>query len=330
MTRDGGDNPHVPGILGARPAAAPSPGTALRSLLAGPRALVLPGVADAGGALLVAGAGFDACYLTGAGMANLQLGVADVGLLTLPELAVQVRRVADATAMPVLVDGDTGHGGPLAVMRTVHLVESAGAAGLQIEDQESPKRCGHFDRMRVVPVEEMVAKIVSARRARQDDDFVIVARTDARAVLGPDAALARARAYRAAGADALFIEAPESTEELEYFGRVLAGVPLVANVVDGGRTPSLPAAALERMGYTLILHANLLSRVMAKAGLAALRQLRHDGGTENLRDQILTWQERQELYGLGRLDDLADDLRRQAACVLTPPPGDGDPPGRPD
>lgn len=304
-----------PGMLGGRSPARPSPGARLRSLIARPGALVMPGVVDAAGALLVERAGFDACYLTGAGVANAQLGVADIGLLTMTEMAVQAQRVADATPLPVLVDGDTGHGGPIAVMRTVHTFEAAGAAGVQIEDQELPKRCGHFDRKQVVPLADMVAKVLAARAARRDEDFVIVARTDARAVLDVNAALARARAYATAGADVVFVEAPESVAELELFARELAGVPLVANVVEGGRTPSVGTAALERMGYQVVLHANLLLRVTARAGLAALRELRSQRGSDHLQDQMLSWQERQELFGLNRLDTLEDELGRQAKSI---------------
>lgn len=307
----------LPGLLGGRsPVAQPSPGARLRSLIAGPEPLVLPGVVDAAGALLVERAGFGACYLTGAGVANAQLGVADVGLLTMTEMAVQVQRVADATRLPVLVDGDTGHGGPIGVMRTVHRFETAGAAGIQLEDQEAPKRCGHFDRKRVVPVADMVGKILAARTARRDPDFVVVARTDARAVLDPEATLARARAYARAGADVLFVEAPESVAELAWFARELAGVPLVANVVEGGKTPQVSTAELARLGYRIVLHANLLLRVTAQAGLAALRDLREHGGSERLPDRMLGWQERQELFGLDRLDRLEDQLGHQADSIV--------------
>lgn len=309
------DDP-VPSPLGGRSPDRVAPGARLRSLLARPEALVLPGVVDAAGALLVERAGFDACYLTGAGVANAQLGVADIGLLSMTEMAAQAQRVADATPLPVLVDGDTGHGGPIAVMRTVHAFEAAGAAGIQLEDQEAPKRCGHFDRKQVVPVADMVAKILAARRARRDEDFVIVARTDARAVLDVEATLVRARAYARAGADVLFVEAPESVAELERFARELAGVPLVANVVEGGRTPQVGTAALERMGYKIVLHANLLLRVAAQAGLAALRELHRHRGSEHLQDRMLGWQERQELFGLDRLDAIEDALGDHAESIV--------------
>lgn len=280
----------------------------LHELLHGARAVIVPGVVDALGARLVEQAGFAACYVTGAGIANAQLGLPDVGLLSLSETADYVARIADATSLPVIADADTGFGGPISVMRTVHLYERAGAAGIQIEDQVIPKRCGHFSGKRLVSTEEMLAKIDAARLARRNPHFAIIARTDARAVLGFEAALERARAYANAGADAIFVEAPESVEELRRIPRELGSVPLVVNIVEGGLTPQLPASELEALGYRVILHANLLLRAMLRAGQQALAYLREHGESDGLQERIVSWQERQALVNLEQVDALEDQL----------------------
>jgi 2-methylisocitrate lyase-like PEP mutase family enzyme len=279
----------------------------LRDLLAAAQPLVLPGVSDPLGARLTDRAGFCAAYATGAGIANAQFGVADVGLVSLGEVVEQVERITDATDRPVIVDGDTGHGGPLSVMRTVHLLERAGAAGVQLEDQQMPKRCGHFDGHQLVDTAEMVAKIHAARRARgaQDEEaMVIVARTDARGVYGIDEALRRGHAYLEAGADALFIEAPQGVDELERIGKEFSGVPLVANVVEGGKTVPLSVAELSDLGFSIILYANFLMRAMAFAGQRALAYLAEHGETNGFTDEILPWRQRQELFALPSLTAL--------------------------
>jgi 2,3-dimethylmalate lyase len=291
----------------------------LRELLTNAQPLVLPGVSDALGARLADRAGFAACYATGAGIANAQFGVADVGLVSLGEVVEQVERITDATHRPVIVDADTGHGGPLSVMRTVHLLERAGAAGIQLEDQRMPKRCGHFDGHQLVDSGEMVAKIHAARRARSGPDseaLVIIARTDARGVYGIDEALRRAHQYLDAGADGLFIEAPRGVAELERIGREFRGVPLVANVVEGGKTVPLTAAELSALGFSIVLYANFLMRAMAFAGQQALRYLAEHGETNGFADRILPWAQRQELFalpGLTALDAAFADVIAGAA-----------------
>lgn len=280
---------------------------ALRALLSAPEPLVLPGVSDALGARLADRAGFVAVYATGAGIANAQFGVADVGLVSLGEIVEQAGRIADATDRPMIVDGDAGHGGPLSVMRTVHLLERAGAAAVQLEDQQTPKKCGHFDGHQLVETGEMVAKLHAARRARSsqgDDALVLIARTDARSVHGIDEALRRGHAYLAAGADALFVEAPRSVDELERIGREFAGVPLVANVVEGGKTAPLSVAELASLGFSIVLYANFLMRAMADAGRRALAHLAEHGETSSWSDRILPWPERQELFALPEMQAL--------------------------
>lgn len=285
----------------------------LRELLAAPGPLVLPGVSDALGARLVERAGFDAVYATGAGIANAQFGVADVGLIDLGSVVGQIGRVSDATDLPLIVDADTGFGGPMSVLRTVHLLQRAGAAGIQLEDQQMPKRCGHFDGHHVVEAGEMVAKIHAVREAtadRGDEALVLIARTDARSAVGLDEALRRGHAYLKAGADVLFIEAPRSADELARIGTEFAGVPLVANIVEGGKTDPLSVDELHRLGFGVILYANFLMRAMAYAGQQALDYLREHRETNGYADRILTWQQRQELFALPELTALDDRFAR--------------------
>lgn len=289
---------------------------ALREALRTGEPLILPGVSDALGARLAERAGFAAAYATGAGIANAQFGLADVGLVSLGEVAAQVSRIAGATGLPVIADADTGFGGALSVMRTTHLLEGAGAAGIQLEDQKMPKRCGHFEGHELVDTEDMVAKVIAATRARSssgDDGLVIVARTDARGVLGLDEAIRRGHAYLGAGADVLFVEAPRTEAELARIGAEFTGVPLVANIVEGGKTPQLPAGELHKLGFTVILFANFLMRVMAKAGQEALAHLRATGDTTALTERTLAWADRQALFALPELDALDADLARAAA-----------------
>ena len=271
---------------------------ALRAALTAGTPLVLPGVTDALGARLVEHAGFAAVYATGAGLANAQYGVPDLGLISLVEVADHVGRLTEATSLPVVVDADTGYGGPLSAMRTVRLLERAGAAGLQLEDQEMPKRCGHFDDHTLIPAGHMQTKIAAVVEARADEALVIVARTDARSAEGIDAAIARGHAYVEAGADVLFVEAPRTVDELEQVGRELAGVPLVVNVVEGGKTPQLELEQYADLGFQVVLYANYLMRSMMTAGREALAHLAEHGETASRASSMATWQERQELFHL--------------------------------
>lgn len=271
---------------------------ALRAALAGDSPLVLPGVTDALGARLVERVGFAAVYATGAGLANAQYGVPDLGLISLAEVVDHVGRLTEATALPVVVDADTGYGGPLSAMRTVRLVERAGAAGIQIEDQQMPKRCGHFDDHSLIPTGHMQTKIAAAAEARTDEALVLFARTDARSAEGIDAAIVRGRAYVEAGADVLFVEAPRTVEELELVGRELAGVPLVVNVVEGGKTPQLEVKQYADLGFQVVLYANFLMRSMMAAGQEALAHLAEHGETVTRTGSMASWQERQRLFNL--------------------------------
>lgn len=268
----------------------------LRALLGDGRLHLTPGVTNAFHGLLAAEAGFDAIFLTGGGIANALLGVPDIGLTTLTETVELARRVAGAIDRPLLADGDTGYGNHLNTMRTVVELERAGVAGLTLEDQVAPKRCGHFAGKRVVPVREMVEKLLAAKKARTDPALVIVARTDALASEGLEATLARARAYVAAGADAIFVEALRTRDELAAIPLAL-DVPCVVNIVEGGATPIVPADELERMGYAIALYANLALRVAGHGVRRAFAALARDGHSGAMAGEMLSWEERQGLVG---------------------------------
>ena len=272
---------------------------ALRAALAADEPLVLPGATDALGARLVESAGFRAVYATGAGLANAQYGIPDIGLVSLGEVVDHAARLTEATVLPVVVDADTGYGGPLSAMRAVRLLERAGAAGVQLEDQEMPKRCGHFDSHALIPTGHMQTKIAAAVEARTDDALVIVARTDARSVHDIDEAIARGRAYAAAGADVLFVEAPRTVDELALIGRELGDLaPLVVNVVEGGKTPQLELKEYADLGFRVVLFANYLMRSMMLAGHEALTHLAEHGETTSRADRMATWEQRQGLFNL--------------------------------
>jgi 2,3-dimethylmalate lyase len=227
------------------------PGAKLRAALAGNGLIVAPGVYDMVSARIADGMGFPVLYMTGYGV-SASLGLPDAGLATYTEMAGRVAQICQGTQTPVICDADTGFGGLLNLERTVRGYEAAGAAAIQIEDQVFPKRCGHTPGRRVIPAEDMVRKIEVAAATRSSPDFLIVARTDARTRLGLDEALRRGEAYAKAGADILFIESPESEEEMARIGRHF-DVPLIANMADGGRTPILPRARLEALGYRIAI-----------------------------------------------------------------------------
>jgi len=260
--------------------------------------LVLPGATDALGLRLVERAGFAAAYITGAGLANALYGLPDLGLTSSGEVLDHVTRLANSTALPLVVDADTGFGGPLAAMRTARLLERAGVAAIQIEDQEMPKRCGHFDHHTLIPAEHMAAKIEAVRQGLQDPATVLIARTDARGVHDVEEALRRATMYRDAGADVLFVEALRSTDELARVGAELRGVPLLVNVVEGGKTPELPVTAYRQLGFEIILYANYLMRSVMHAAAAALTHLAEHGETISRASRMATWQQRQDLFNL--------------------------------
>ena len=277
--------------------------TKLRAAMRKRRAMIVPGAANALFARIVADLGFPAVYVTGAGVANMRLGAPDIGLTTVTELAETTSAIADAIDLPLIVDVDTGFGNPLNVVRTVRLLERAGAAALQMEDQVFPKRCGHFAGKEVIPVAEMVDKIRAAVDTRRDGDLQIVARTDARAIEGLDAALDRSRAYIEAGADATFVEAPVSLDELRCMPAELP-VPQFANMVYGGITPEPGQVALAEMGYSIVLYANVSLQAAIRGAAEALGLLKADGDLSRAASLLTGFDERQRVVGKDLWDAL--------------------------
>lgn len=265
---------------------------AFRATLDGRRALLVPGAANALTARVIEDAGFEAIYVTGAGIANTLLGVPDIGLVTMSEIQATTEAIAEISGLPLVVDIDTGFGNAINTHRTVRVLERAGACAVQIEDQVFPKRCGHFDGKGVIPAREMAAKVRAAAEAREDANFLIIARTDARAVEGLDGALDRARLYIEAGADVTFVEAPVSVDEMARICTELP-VPQVANLVVGGRTPLLPQAELARLGFALVLYANTPLQAAMRAMSEVLGALKRDGDLDAVRDRLADFAERQ-------------------------------------
>ena len=259
---------------------------ALRERMAAPGIVVAPGCYDCISARLVEVAGFDALYVTGSGVSMSALGAPDMGALSFGEILDRVRRICDAVSIPVIADADTGYGGPLNVIRTMREFERAGVSAVQFEDQEWPKKCGHEPGRKVASSREMEQRIKAAADARVDSDVMIVARTDAIALEGFEAALERAERYREAGADILFVEAPQSEVELGQVPKRL-GVPCLANMVEGGRTPVLPFPTLEALGFKVAIYPNSLTRLFARAGQDLLSSLKTTGSTAAMANQML-------------------------------------------
>ena len=280
--------------------------TRFRQLLKAPGIIMAPGAYDCITAKLIETAGFPAVYMTGAGTSVARLGYPDLSLATMTEMLDNAGSIADAVDVPVIADADTGYGGVLNVRRTVRQYERSGVAALHIEDQDFPKRCGHLDDKRVIPVSDMVQKILAAVDARTDDDFTIIVRTDALAVTGWDDSMRRCEEYVKAGADVLFVEALRTPEEVERAGRAL-NVPLLYNYVETGKSPLLPAAELERLGFKIVIFpaSALLSVVQAVRQLLA--ELKDKGTTAHLVENMTSLQDCFEVVGLSEM--LADDAR---------------------
>ena len=266
--------------------------TRLKQLMSARTAVTVPGAANALFARVIEDLGFDAVYVTGAGIANMHLGAPDIGLTTLTEVAGATAAIADAVALPIIVDADTGFGSPINMVRTIRVLERAGAAGVQIEDQVFPKKCGHFEGKDVIPVAEMVQKVKAAADSRVDADLQIIARTDARAVEGMQQAIDRAHAFIEAGADATFVEAPLTLEELAQIARELP-VPQVANVVFGGKTPDPGRAALADMGFSIVLYANAALQAALRASYEVLGALKATGSLASVAERLASFDERQ-------------------------------------
>ncbi len=280
-----------------------APRARLRELLAGPRPLMAPGAYDALSARLVEQAGFDAVYMTGFGTTASLIGRPDVGLLSAAEMVDNARRIAAAVDVPVIADADTGYGNAINVVRTVQLYEQAGVAGIQLEDQVMPKRCGHMNGKVLVAADEMAGKVRAAVAARRDPDLVVIARTDAVAVTGLDDALERARAYADAGADLLFVEAPTTEADVEEVATKLAGVaPLVFNWAEGGRTPPLSMERMAELGFALVLYP-IGTLLAATAGIRSLLAALHAQGVPPL-EGLPSFGEFTDLVGLPEVTDL--------------------------
>lgn len=280
----------------------------LKELVNRREATTAPGTPNALFARVIEDLGYDVVYVTGAGIANMQLGAPDIGLTSVFEVAQTVSAIADAVDLPMIVDADTGFGNAINMRRTVRLLERAGAAGIQIEDQVFPKKCGHFSGKAVIPTEEMVAKIKAATDARLDDDLQIIARTDARAIEGLDRAMERAHAFIEAGADLTFVEAPTSIEELARIGREL-NVPQVANIVFGGKTPDPGRQKLADMGYSIVLYANAALQAALRASTEVLASLKETGSLDMVAERLASFDERQRAVKKDVWDSLEERYR---------------------
>ena len=280
-----------------------SPSKHLRKILTQQRAVLLPGAANALTARVIEDVGFEAIYVTGAGVTNTFLGLPDIGLISLTELANHLSAMRDAVRLPLVVDADTGFGNAINVGRTIQVLERSGASAIQLEDQEFPKRCGHFSGKSVIARDEMVQKIRAAADARVNPDLVIIARTDAIAVNGFEDAIERSQAYVEAGADVTFVEAPRTREQLADIPKRL-GVPQLINIVAGGLTPMLELPEFERMGYSLVLYANAALQASVAAMQKVLGHLNANGSLDGVSDQLTTFVERQRLVQKPRFDAL--------------------------
>ncbi len=273
------------------------PTTRLRELLAAPGLIMAPGVADALNARLVAREGFDAIYMTGAGTSAVRLGMPDIGLLTMTEMVDNAARIVDASGLPLIADADNGYGGPFNVRRTIRAYERAGAAAVHVEDQVLPKRCGHLAGKQLIPAAEMVAKIKAAVDARQDPDFVLIARTDALMVEGFEAALDRAAQYEEAGADVLFVESPLSTEQLEAIPQRLTK-PQLYNMASSGKTPFLHKDQITELGFKLVIYPNWIILAAIQAARHVLKEIKEAGTVAKLSNEVATFTEFFDLVGM--------------------------------
>lgn len=275
----------------------------LKALLKEKNIVVAPGAHDALTARVIDKAGFPAVYMTGYGQAASHLGRPDVGLLSLTEMVDRARNIASCVDIPVIADADTGFGNAVNVIRTVRLYEAAGVAAIQLEDQVSPKRCGHMLGREVVSREEMVGKIKAAVDARSDQDLQIIARTDARTVYGIEEALERGKAYEEAGADIIFIESPENVEEMKMINERIS-IPTLANMVEGGRTPMLDNAGLESLGFDLVIYPTASTYMTTKVMMQLMAHLQETGTTAGLMEQMVTFSEFNELIGLEEVNEI--------------------------
>jgi carboxyvinyl-carboxyphosphonate phosphorylmutase len=282
----------------------------LRKMIGEKRMIVAPGAFDALSARLIEQAGFSALYVTGAGVASSRLGVPDIGLTTMTEMLDAARNIVNAVGIPVICDMDTGYGNALNLMRAVREFEAAGAAALQIEDQVTPKRCGHTEGKQLIEKAEMIQKIRAFQEARRSRDLVLIARTDAIAVEGFENAVERARAYVEAGADVLFVEAPKTIEEMKCIVELLPDVPLLVNMVDGGKTPMLPAPELEAMGFKIAIYPTTAWTAAIKAMQRVLGRLNETGDAAAFDEDRVSFETMFEIVGRSQYQDLEKKFLR--------------------
>ena len=275
----------------------------LKEYLHRDKLLIAPGCFDGLSARLVEQAGFEAAYLSGGAVAR-SMGIPDIGLVTMSETIERAAQVVSAVRLPIIADADTGYGNAVNLVRTVREFERAGVAAIHIEDQITPKRCGHLDGKEVISLEEMEKKLEAALGARSDPDFGIIARTDALGVHGLEQAIARARAFARLGVDAIFVEAPQSEAELAEIPRRVPEIPLLVNVFKGGKTPMLPADRLQDMGYRIAIYPSETQRAAIHAMRTVLATLRRAGTTESIDDSLTTFKERDLVVGLDEWQQL--------------------------
>jgi 2-methylisocitrate lyase-like PEP mutase family enzyme len=269
----------------------------LRALISREPIVVAPGVYDPFTALVAAQTGFETLYVSGAAIAYTKLGRPDIGLVSMSEVAETVTLIRDRVDAHLVVDADTGYGNAINVIRTVRAFERAGASAIQLEDQDFPKRCGHLDGKALIPTDEMIGKLKAALDTRQSSDTLIIARTDAVAVEGFERAIERAVRYKEAGADMLFVEAPKSRDDLMRITAALPGVPLMANMVEGGKTPILPAAELEQIGFALVIFPGGIVRALGHMAAEYYGSLAANGTTEPYRNRMLGFDEINRVVG---------------------------------
>lgn len=282
----------------------------LREMLEKEEALLVPGCYDALSAKILKQAGFPVIYMSGSGVTASVTGKPDVGLLTMTEMVNQARNIVNATDLPLICDADTGYGNAINLIRTVKEYERAGVAGIHIEDQVTPKRCGHFEGKAVISAEEMVKKIEAAIYAREDQDFLIIARTDARAVFGLEEVLRRGRLYADAGADVLFVEAPQSAGELETITCAFNDIPLLINMVEGGKTPVFSFDYLKGLGFKIVLYPTSGIRIVMKVLQEFAAYLKQKGDTKGLEDRMVSFEERNRITGLDEIEQLGEKFLR--------------------
>lgn len=282
----------------------------LREMLEKEDTLLVPGCYDALSAKILKQAGFPVIYMSGSGVTASVTGKPDVGLLTMTEMVNQARNIVNATDLPLICDADTGYGNAINLIRTVKEYERAGVAGIHIEDQVTPKRCGHFEGKAVISAEEMVKKIEAAIYAREDQDFLIIARTDARAVFGLEEVLRRGRLYADAGADVLFVEAPQSAGELETITCAFNDIPLLINMVEGGKTPIFSFDYLKGLGFKIVLYPTSGVRIVMKVLQEFAAYLKQKGDTKGLEDRMVSFEERNRITGLDEIEQLGEKFLR--------------------